>query len=95
MSHPPRLDIDYPGDDEIVGSRHYAIRVGPAEPMVEVEVSIDRGPWNPCRHACGYWWFDWAGYGPGEHQIAARGTARDGRSANSTFRRFRVEFRGK
>jgi hypothetical protein len=89
----PKLEIEYPAADEVVTSPTYTFRVGATETLVEAEISIDRKAWQPCRHACGFWWFDWSGYAPGEHQVAARGTARDGRTLNSTFRRFEVSFR--
>jgi len=89
----PKLEVEYPAADEVVTSGHYTFRVGATEELVEAEISIDRGPWHPCRHACGFWWYDWTGYGPGPHQVAARGAARDGRALNSTFRRFSVAFR--
>ena len=91
----PRLEIDYPSADETIASRHYAFRISSPEPLIDVEVSVDRGPWLPCRHACGLWWYDWSDFEPGSHQLAARGTTRDGRPANSTFRRFNVSPRGK
>jgi hypothetical protein len=89
----PHLEVEYPAADEVVTSGHYTFRVAATEALVEAEISIDRGPWQPCRHACGFWWYDWAGYGAGPHQVAARGVTRDGRALNSTFRRFDVSFR--
>lgn len=82
------IEIDYPAAAETIALGHYTVRVGASEPLVEAEVSIDRGPWRPCRHACGMWWYDWTGYSPGPHQIAARGISRSGEHANSTLRRF-------
>jgi hypothetical protein len=89
----PRLEVEYPAADEVVGSAHYTFRISSTEGLVEAEISIDRGSWQPCRHACGLWWYDWSGYAAGSHQVAARGIARDGRHLNSTFRRFEVSFR--
>ena len=89
----PRLEVEYPAADEVIGSSHYTFRISSTEALVEAEISIDRGSWRPCRHACGLWWFDWTGYGAGSHQVAARGVTRDGRAVNSTFRRFEVSFR--
>lgn len=42
-------------------AREYTFRVAAPETADEVDVSIDRGPWRPCRRAAGYWWFDWSG----------------------------------
>jgi hypothetical protein len=89
----PKLEVEYPAADEVVASAQYTFRVSSTEPLVEAEISIDRAAWQPCRHACGLWWYDWTGYGAGQHQVAARGVARDGRVLNSTFRRFEVSFR--
>ena len=89
----PKLEIEYPPADEIVASAHYAFRLASTEPLVEAEIFVDRGPWQPCRHACGFWWYDWTGFRAGPHQVVARGTTRDGRIANSTLRRFTVAFR--
>ena len=89
----PKLEIEYPVSDETVVSGQYTFRVAATEPLVEAEISVDRGPWHACRHACGFWWYDWNGYGAGEHQLVARGTTRDGRALNSTLRRFTVSFR--
>ena len=86
----PRLEIDYPSNGETVASPTYTFRVSATEPLVEAEVSIDRGPWRPCRHACGLWWYDWSGYARGAHHVAARGIARSGQSVDSTLRRFEV-----
>ena len=89
----PKLEIEYPGGDEVVGSHHYAFRISSSEALSVAEISIDRKAWQPCRHACGFWWYDWTGYEAGEHHVAARGTTHDGRVLNSTFRRFEVSFR--
>jgi hypothetical protein len=89
----PRIDIEYPGEGERVTSSQYTFRLGQDEELIEADISIDRGPWLPCRRACGFWWYDWTGYGAGTHQVAARGIARDGRTANSTLRRFEVAFK--
>ena len=84
----PLLDIDYPPADETITAPTYTFRISSTEALIEAEISIDRGPWQRCRHACGLWWYDWSGYGPGTHTVAARGTTRSGDTANSTFRRF-------
>lgn len=84
------LEIDYPAGGETVSAPTYTFRVSATEALVEAEVSIDRGPWQRCRHACGMWWFDWSGYGSGTHFLAARGVTRSGATLNSNLRRFEV-----
>jgi len=85
-----RLEIDYPSEGERVSKSGYTFRVGAEEALSFAEVSIDRGPWRPCRQACGFWWYDWSGYDGGEHMVTARAVAHDGRALNSTPRRFTV-----
>ena len=89
----PTIELEYPASGEIVASSHYTFRLGSSEALAAAEISVDRGPWRSCRHACGLWWYDWAGYSAGAHQVAARGVTLDGRPVNSTFRRFEVSFR--
>lgn len=89
----PTIEIDYPGQDESVAPGHYTFRISSSEALVEAEISVDRGPWQPCRHACGMWWYDWETGGAREHQVAARGTTRGGEAVNSLFRRFSVRAR--
>jgi len=89
----PTIEIDCPHSDETIGPGHYAFRISSSETLVEAEISIDRGPWQACRHACGLWWYDWHADGAREHQVAARGTTRGGEAVNSHFRRFFVRGR--
>ncbi|MDE2142806.1 MAG: hypothetical protein KGL74_14735 [Elusimicrobia bacterium] len=88
-----QIEIDYPAAGETIFLPNYTFRVSATAPLIEAEISVDRGPWERCRHACGLWWFDWKGYGPGTHTVAARGTTRDGQTVNSTFRRFEAAAR--
>ena len=90
MGAPPKLEIDHPAADETIALGHYTFRLSASEPLVAADVSVDRGPWQPCRHACGLWWYDWTCQSPGAHQISARGVTRSGEPANSTLRRFTV-----
>jgi hypothetical protein len=86
----PLLEIDYPSSGETVVSPTYTFRISSTEPLIEAEISIDRGPWQRCRHACSLWWYDWSAYGDGTHHVSVRGTTRSGQTLNSTFRRFEV-----
>lgn len=63
--------LDFPQAGEKVLPGHYAVRVA-AKPEVAVEVSVDGAPWQPCREAVGYYWFDWTPATPGEHTLVAR-----------------------
>ncbi len=89
------IEIDCPAAEETVAPGHYTFRVSASEALLEAEISIDGGPWHPCRHACGLWWFDWDDARCGEHEVATRGTTRDGEAVNSHFRRFNVKARGR
>ncbi len=82
------LEIDHPHADEAVALSHYTFRMSGPETIAFMEISVDRGPWQSCRRACGYWWFDWTNYGAGPHQLVARGQNRDGSSIGSMPRRF-------
>ena len=82
--------VDYPKSGERVSSREYAFRVS-ARSGGSVEVSIDDEAWLPCRHAVGYWWHDWSGYGDGPHMVRARVTQGKSRRSLSELRRFVVE----
>lgn len=83
------LSIDFPHAGETVTSAEYAVRLTAPEPG-GVEVSIDHGPWLPCREAVGHWWFDWSGYAAGAHHIQARLQAPDGRLMAVKSRRVTV-----
>lgn len=81
--------IDYPKNLETITSRHYTLRIG-ASDCNGVDVSIDDQAWQPCRNACGYWWFDWNNLTPGTHQMVARLNKRNGEYLISKRRRFKV-----
>jgi hypothetical protein len=65
------LVIDYPVEADIIKNGHYAIRIG-ASHNGYVEISFNKGEWNPCRYADGYWWFDWVYFTPGNYVLSAR-----------------------
>ncbi len=81
--------VDYPRNLETITARHYAVRVG-ASDCTGVEISINDQPWQPCRHASGYWWFDWNHYQTGTHQLVARMHKRNGEYLISKRRRCKV-----
>lgn len=82
--------IDYPAKDEVINSSHYTFRLSVPEDVSYVEISVDRGPWQACRNACGFWWADWSDFQPGAHIVCARAVSREGEPVNSLIRRFTV-----
>lgn len=72
------IRLDYPQPGEEIQSPHYTLRFAADATPRAVEVSIDDGPWRACREALGHWWFDWSGFGSGEHGLALRVTCADG-----------------
>lgn len=84
-----QLSIDFPQRGEVVMSPEYTLRIE-APGAQRVEVSIDGGEWQPCRHAVGYWWFDWSDYLPGPHQVRAQSVGHDGEVAYIESRRVAV-----
>lgn len=69
----PKSDvtIDYPKTGDRIQPHHYAIRLS-ALGGDSVQLSIDKGDWMWCRHAGGYWWFDWHSIPKGNHKLTAR-----------------------
>ncbi len=81
--------LDYPKNLETITSRHYAVRIGSCD-CVGMDISIDDQPWQPCRWAVGYWWFDWNNFAPGTHQLVARMHKSNGDYVLSKRRRCKV-----
>ncbi len=85
-----RPEIEYPHNDETIVSSQYTLRVAAPVGVDGVDVSIDQGPWLACRNEVGYWWYDWSGYGDGEHEVIARVRGKGGRWRMSDPHEFRV-----
>lgn len=81
--------LDYPKTNERIHSAGYSFRIG-ANVGGLVEVSVDGGPWQPCRPSVGYWWFDWRCAEPGKHTVVARIRPEDGKEEKTAVRRFWV-----
>jgi hypothetical protein len=64
--------IDHPVNNELLHSAHYVIRIGATWTGGNVEISVDNGDWQVCRHSVGYWWYDWSGIARGKHTVQAR-----------------------
>lgn len=85
------LAVDYPRQNEKIISSNYTVRVFAPEGAKRVGISIDQGPWKSCRAAVGYWWYDWAGYENGEHQIVVSMETAEGVRVVSEPHEFYVE----
>ena len=82
------ISIDYPKNNEVIGGRHYAVRIS-ALPCENVELCIDETFWVPCSNSAGHWWFHLGGLAAGNHCIAVRAAV-----AGATVvakRKFKVE----
>ena len=84
--------LDFPQEDEQVTSTDYTLRVDAPKTVQSVEVSINQGPWQPCRPSSGFWWYDWTGFKPGPYQARARMHNTEGRVMTTLARHFRVEY---
>ncbi len=82
--------VDYPQQGEKITAPCYTFRVGATGDPERVEISIEQGPWQSCRHSAGYWWYDWSGYTNGRYQAVAKAWASDGRVVTCEPRDFQV-----
>ena len=86
-----RAVLDHPQQGEKITAPQYTFRVGTFGGDVElVTISIDQGPWQPCRNSAGYWWYDWSGYTEGRYQAEAKAHTKDGQVVTSGLRKFQV-----
>lgn len=82
--------LDYPQPGEKITAPHYAFRIGTIGDIARVEISLNAGPWQACRNAAGYWWYDWSGYTGGRYQLAVRAQTKDNREFTSAPCKFQV-----
>ena len=86
-----KISIDYPKQHERIASDRYTFRlVASLRADERVLVAVDDAPFQPCRFAEGYWWFDWYGYRSHHHRLVARIVTPDGDVVSETTRRFVV-----
>jgi hypothetical protein len=78
--------LDHPVHKETIFGNHYAIRIGASQDGF-VEISFNKGEWQPCRYAAGYWWFDWEYFTPGEYTIGVRLVDQGGNTISQTDHR--------
>ena len=87
----PVVRIESPGRNERIARPSYTMRIDAPAHLGQVEVSIDHGAWRPCRYHTGHWWYDWAGYESGEHQVVARIPTPEGQICISWPHKFWVQ----
>ena len=85
-----RAALDHPQQGEKITAPRYTFRIGTVGAIERVEISLNEGPWQPCRHSVGYWWYDWADYAAGRYQAAVRAQAKDGQTFTSEPYKFQV-----
>jgi hypothetical protein len=84
--------IEYPRQNEAITSNNYTFSIVAMPGVKKVEVSIDGSAWEPCRQSDS-WWYDWSGYGAGEHEVTARIQLANGHFHTTEPRFFSVEFK--
>lgn len=84
--------LDHPQQGERISSPCYTFRVGAAPDAERVELSINKGPWQPCRCAVGYWWYDWAGYTAGKYQAEVKAWTKSGKAVAAGPVKFQVSY---
>lgn len=85
------VTFDYPQKSETITSREYTFRFSASGEVSELYVSIDGARPQPARKTAGYYWYDWANYPSGQHQITAMAYFHDGSYAETEPYCFRVE----
>lgn len=83
------LYIDYPANNEKVYCGHYCFRLGSPSNISWLKISINGGPWQDCRNANGYWWFDWWNFTTGNFYAEAYGCV-NGKEVKTAKRKFKV-----
>lgn len=81
--------IDYPLNNENVYCGHYCFRIGTVGNSEWVKVSLNGGPWQYCRSANGYWWYDWWNFQTGTFTAEAVALL-DGKEVKTAKRKFKV-----
>ena len=82
--------LDHPQPGEKITAPRYTFRIGTSGDIVQVEISLNTGSWQACRHSVGYWWYDWTDYAPGLYQVAVRARTKDGQLLSAVPCKFQV-----
>jgi hypothetical protein len=84
--HKTAVHVKYPRAGEKVSCPSYAVQIEALPDPVRVELRINDSDWIPCREALGLYWYDWAGFEPGNHRLVARVMTQDGDMLESVER---------
>jgi len=90
-----RAVLDHPQQGEKITAPRYTFRIGAVGAIERVEISLNEGPWQPCRHSVGYWWYDWADYAAGRYNAVVKAQTKDGQSFTSEPHKFQVVGNGR
>ena len=82
--------LDHPQQGEKITAPHYTFRIGTSGDIERVEISLNKGPWQSCRNAVGYWWYDWADYAAGRYQVVVKAQSKDEQIFTSAPSKFQV-----
>lgn len=82
--------LDHPQQGEKITASQYTFRIGTIGAIERIEISLNEGPWQACRHSVGYWWYDWADYAAGRFQAVVKAQTKDGQTFTSTPSKFQV-----
>ena len=89
-----RVALDYPQPGEKITAGRYTFRAGAVGEIERVEISVNQGPWLPCRYSVGYWWHDWSGYATGRYQAEIKACLKNGRVVAAVPVKFQVFLTG-
>ena len=84
--HKTAVHVKYPRAGEKVSRPSYSVHIEALPDPVRVELRINDSDWIPCREALGLYWYDWAGFEPGNHRLVARVMTQDGDMLESVER---------
>jgi len=85
-----RAILDHPQQGEKITTPRYTFRIGTLGAIERVEISLNEGPWQACRNAVGYWWYDWADYAAGRYQAVVKAQTKDGQAFTSELYKFQA-----
>jgi hypothetical protein len=80
-----------PQEGETLTARAAVLRVTAPAAATDVEVSINRCPYEPCHGGAGDWSFEWADYDDGDYEVMVRAKVAGEAEEMDEVRSFRVK----